>query len=77
MRFTLHVDGTIEGDLPPIRLTHFNMQGNVATPKYTCPYREGKCKMSPCGKRPVFRWYCNHFRKDVNLLDCEGCNVRK
>ena len=79
MRFELHVDGSMEfqGKFPLIRLTHYDVKDNVATPKYPCEHRQGRCSMSPCGKRPVFRWRCNHFNKAVGLNDCEGCNVRQ
>lgn len=79
MRFALKVDGTMEFDELPqhVRFAHYDMDGKVATPKYACPHRQGRCAMSPCGKRPVFRWRCNHFGKAIDLTVCKDCDVRE
>lgn len=80
-RVALEVCGsfTFDGE-SPIRLTHYEQDPNNPnryTPKYVCDHREGQCKMSSCGRRPIFKWYCLYFKKEVSLLDCRSCNVRK
>lgn len=80
-RVSLEVCGSLTFDGPPtIRLTHFEQDSqneNRFIPKYACGHREGRCKMSTCGRRPIFKWYCLHFKKEISLLDCRSCNVRQ
>mgnify|MGYP007005601282 CR=1 FL=1 len=81
MKINLEVCGSITFDgPPPMVLTHFQIDPenpNRYVPKYTCGHREGRCKMSACGRRPIFRWYCAFYQKKVSLIDCESCNARQ
>lgn len=81
MKVSLEVCGSVTFDGPaPIRLTHFSTDPTNPKryiPKYTCGHREGRCKMSSCGRRPVFKWYCRYFKKEISLLDCKNCHVRQ
>lgn len=80
MSLTFKADGTIilpEGSR--LSLTMYDREGDTLIPKYNrypCTWRESKCRMSPCGKRPIFQWYCWKFFKDLEVAHCEGCDAR-
>lgn len=82
MKIIFHADGSVE--FPnglPIGLTLPNYQAigeNKFAPKFLpCVHRQNNCRMSPCGKRPIFRWHCLLFQKDVTVRTCENCNARQ
>lgn len=82
-KMRLYPDGSIEfidGEKPE----KFSLQWfivdpdnpNLYHPKIKpCVKRQSLCKMSPCGRRPLFIWHCYKFKKSVNVLDCEKCNA--
>lgn len=80
MRISLQVDGSIEIENMPegFYLKNFRREGNRFIPKFPeCKARENHSKVSPCGKRAIFEWFCRKYNKNVVVSDCEGCNGKE
>jgi hypothetical protein len=80
MKIEILKDGTLVFDNPPqISLKGYQQDPNnplVFRPKNCCSHRQSLCKKSACGKRAIFAWKCNHFKRRISLEMCEGCNAR-
>ncbi len=84
MKINIHPNGDIEfPEGLPLGLVLRNFypdqsNPNLFHPKFErCSLRVNKCRMSPCGKRPIFEWWCNYFKKNVTCADCKGCDAKQ
>lgn len=82
MKIVIHSNGSVEfpDGLPPgLLLKSFQADDNnpnLFHPKFQpCCFRENRCRLSPCGKRGIFEWWCKHFKRNVTITDCRGCDV--
>lgn len=83
LKLKIYSDGSIEfldGQKPKNFSLQWFIQDlnneNLYHPKLKpCIKRQSLCRMSSCGRRPLFLWHCYKFKKSVNVLDCENCNA--